>query len=486
MGPLKLPKVDQKSLLFTCLLKDYDMGFELLKHVFLHHSSAWQLAATCQEAWDAVCEKVDIWDLTNGHFNNCDKEVSKENTNPLQAGSVSAHLVITPMRRPEGPASYVEQVRNLRLLKLSVLNFGHSLRNIYFHRVPFISINNLSLLIPQMAKLEILGIYNCRLMHLATGLKLLELLKVDRLKGKENSVALDWYPNYHLGPETGAVGTYGVCWDNLNLDTCVGIWSIVKRLVTNAREQGIDLESPHTMFRKWLEKTPCWKVGATLNSFFYPGASHLEIAAMVQYRFSHGNPKWFASSMKYKWDLAELSRDFWCRTCKSVQMGIFFPGWRGVELSSDRQQQRSLPACYGCRLTFLLRRDTDHYKVEKRRIIKTWLMIDDKTWNTDNLRKSIEDYELLGIEELAANLDEKRKKHMTLSPKNPDPYDRETQERQVPYTDHECSGKQGGRWRSPDVNEWKNEEFAYINNPKEWSMCFSRFHEKYEGHGTFW
>lgn len=59
--------------------------------------------------------------MTAGYFNNCDKMVTAEDVKPFRAGSVSAHLVISPLRRPEGMASYVEQVQNLcRLSKLFI------------------------------------------------------------------------------------------------------------------------------------------------------------------------------------------------------------------------------------------------------------------------------------------------------------------------------------------------------------------------------
>lgn len=256
--------------------------------------------------------------MTSGYFNNCDKEQLQDESSfdPFHAGSVSAHLVVTPVRRPNGPATYAEQVKNLRLLGeihfstlsspmltlagLSVLNFGSSLRNVHFHRIPFLNINVLELLIPQMSKLEVLGIYNCQLMHLGTGLRLLDILKVDRLKGKEHSVSLDFYPMYHLGPDNEHyVGRYGVSWDNTQMDTRRGIWSLAKRIIEKARAQNIDLQSPHTMFRQWLEKTPCWKVGWTLNSFWFPDTKAIEVAAMVEYPLTLGFPEQFKNHQCY-------------------------------------------------------------------------------------------------------------------------------------------------------------------------------------------
>lgn len=182
---------------------------------------------------------------------------------------------------------------------MAVLNFGSSLRNVQFHRVPFISINNLKLLIPQMTNLRTLGIYNCQLVHLANGQQLIDILTIDRLKGKEYSIALDWYPCFHLGPNVNRVGTYGVIWDNVDRDLRVPIWSLARRIVIKARKHGIDFESPHTMFRQWLEKSGCWAVGKTLNSFFHPDASGLEIAAMVVFCWTLGSVQAFKGKYRY-------------------------------------------------------------------------------------------------------------------------------------------------------------------------------------------
>lgn len=139
--------------------------------------------------------------MTSGWFNNCEKDVKQmeERQSIALQASTSAHLIVTPFRRPQGPATFVEQVKHMKLLAMSVRNFGHCLRNVHFHRVPFLSIRWLHILIPYMTKLNTLGIYNCQMIHIGVGLMLLDILTEDRLKGKENSVSLDFYPNWHEG-----------------------------------------------------------------------------------------------------------------------------------------------------------------------------------------------------------------------------------------------------------------------------------------------
>lgn len=161
-------------------------------------------------------------------------------------------------------------------------------------------------------------------------------------------------------------------------------------------------------------------------------------------------------------------------------MGVFF-SINNARVDPATGQEKH-PQCYGCLLTYYLRRETDHYKTEKRRIVKQWLREDDGTtvtWNTTDLHKAIEDYELNNIEQMAADLDELRQKEMT---QGPDAYDKETQERQRPLTEREARGKRGGHLRSPDVNSWKSEEYAYLYDHENYKWIF-QFHNKYDGHG---
>jgi len=122
------------------------------------------------------------------------------------------------------------------------------------------------------------------------------LIKTDKLLDKENQISLDFSPNYHLGPleEPGnpySVGSYGVTWDNWNYDTTLSVWALVARIVPQARNQGVDFESKHTAFRQWLEKSPCHEVGETLATMMDLTKFQAEIAAMVNYWCTQGNPE---------------------------------------------------------------------------------------------------------------------------------------------------------------------------------------------------
>jgi hypothetical protein len=163
-------------------------------------------------------------------------------------------------------------------------------------------------------------------------------------------------------------------------------------------------------------------------------------------------------------------------------MGVFFsiPHARPDPVTGRLQH----PECYGCLLTFHLRREQDHYKTEKRRLIKEWLIEHDEiantaTWNTTDLSKALEDYEFHNIEQMAANLDQQRYMEKTYGS---DPYDKETQERQKPRTARELNNRRGNPLRSPDVVKSKAEEKAYFANDDSYKWHFE-FHNKYDGHG---
>lgn len=162
-------------------------------------------------------------------------------------------------------------------------NFAHFLQNVQFHRVPFLSIHLLDLLIPQMDNLTVLGIYQCQLINLGDTMDLLRLVRIYK---KQSQLTLDFFPNYHVGPPDVPgniffVGTYGVTWDNWNANTILATWALVYQILKKARAENIDFESPHTMFRKWLDKSPCWKVEETIKALMDPSYDPIKLAALV-------------------------------------------------------------------------------------------------------------------------------------------------------------------------------------------------------------
>jgi hypothetical protein len=152
--------------------------------------------------------------------------------------------------------------------------------------VPFLDTNLLAILIPQMRKLEAIGIYQCQLINVGDALRLLEIVKTDRILEREHSIRLDFRPNYHAGPvfypgNKYCTGEFGITWDNWNANSILAVWCLIRRIIPQARSQGIDFESKHTAFRQWLDKGPCWKVEETLEAINDPQYDPIALAALV-------------------------------------------------------------------------------------------------------------------------------------------------------------------------------------------------------------
>jgi hypothetical protein len=127
-------------------------------------------------------------------------------------------------------------------------------------------------------------------------------------------------------------------------------------------------------------------------------------------------------------------------------MGIFFDYGHIVE--KELGLNSALP-CAGCLLTSVLREEDDHYKQEKRQIIRTWLKAPNGMGvNKDDLPRALVDYHSRQVALLAKQLVDQ---HLLDSTTGPDPYDRELRERQKPLTKAEKSGKMGMHQRSPQI-----------------------------------
>jgi hypothetical protein len=127
-------------------------------------------------------------------------------------------------------------------------------------------------------------------------------------------------------------------------------------------------------------------------------------------------------------------------------MGIFFSYTHIHERETDLSPHLS---CSGCLLTSHLQRENDHYKPEKRRIMRSWLVGQDGL-NKDDLTKALVDYHDRDILTKAKRLANQRLTDMTMGP---DPYDKELNERQIPITKKELNGRTTTHKRSPQVFE---------------------------------
>jgi hypothetical protein len=149
------------------------------------------------------------------------------------------------------------------------------------------------MVVPLMKKLKVLGVYRCELLHIGDTLKLLEIIRKERnySNGKVHKVELDFYPRFHVGPVDnpvyGGKASYGVTWDDFGLDSRIGIWQLLTRILPQAKKQYVDLVSKDSALRFWLEQSPCWRVDETIAAIAR-GDDGADLAIQVNYPKSRG------------------------------------------------------------------------------------------------------------------------------------------------------------------------------------------------------
>jgi hypothetical protein len=362
----------------------------------------------------------------------------------------------------------------LLLLGRSVNNFADYIKNIQFHRVPFLDINILALLIPKMRKLTNVGVYKCQLIHIGNTMRLLEILKTDRPLEKEHQVHLDFYPNHHNGPpfQPGnpfAIGGFGPTWDNWDGNSILAVWKLVFDILLQAAAQGIDLVSPHTAFRKWLDDGPCWRVEATLAAILEPSVPVAQLCALLDASnpTHHGNVKKFTGKIGNRHEGWEWStKTYYCDGCQRMPLGIFFGHQeiRNFDIGATTHK-----SCWGCKLIHVLENEKDHYKHKKRVAIRELLTVpgEDGELNTTDLKEFLKTMSttLPNGEQICVNIARKIQERRERD-KAKYGNDREFEERQTRLQKHE-SNMYGSISRTPMISDKMNDP---MNRDTTWDL----------------
>ncbi|KAF7953546.1 uncharacterized protein EAE97_000945 [Botrytis byssoidea] len=430
----KHPKHNQAQSTLIRVLQIEGIDVILLRFIWENHSNASALCRTSQRSWEVAMAITGIWDMTGGCFEGCDAPIEGNEFD----GRASSVVVVTPTRDTD-PINYVTQIKNLNKMCMAMHNFSEFLQNIQLHHIPFLTTHILALVIPEIRKLKTLGVYNCELIHLGDGIELLDIITRDRLRGCEHQVDLDFYPVYHVGPHPfhqagdhkgerrlGGEYSYGVTWDDPGMhvaDIRIAIWQEVHSLLRQARAQGIDFVSKHTMFRQWLDKSPCMLVEETLKILMDDNVTVDHVIAHVAYGDFGGRVEKYHEALKgrgianktegVKW----MEEGFLCCQCGHLLPGVWFSYQMIRNYKLDPIDQ---PVCQACKLFQYLNQENDHYKLEKLTIIKAWCW--ERTsndprhpgkWNTNDIGKFLDAFKSTPqgsrIRGLARNLHDKRR-----------------------------------------------------------------------------
>ncbi len=259
--------VSQKSTLFRV---STGMEHPILRLLFKYHLSVANLAATCQEAYMMVFTYIDHWDVSRREFNGCDMDPNhpsaKGNDPTFGVGKI---VVVSQFRNREWKMGehFPTELLGLQRLTMSFNHYAHRFESLHLHRIPLLTTELLSLVVPYMRKLKHLGVYRCELIHFGDTARLLDIVHTKhRGAGQTQHIHLDFYPRFHDGPVEANCdpqyygGSYGITWDNAKMDTRLGMAKILMDVLPKAKEQGINLVSKDAAFRLFLEKSPLWRV----------------------------------------------------------------------------------------------------------------------------------------------------------------------------------------------------------------------------------
>ena len=412
--------------------------------------------------------------MTRAFFHNCENPRTGQDapTNALDQGCVASTVVATPIRGPERHLDYGEQLRHLHKMCTAISNFADFFQNLHLHRIPFLTVDVLALLVPTLRNLKVLGIYKCQLIHIGNTLRLLSIIKMDKPLERENQISLDFFPNYHVGPmhrpgENNNVASYGVTWDNFGARTDLAVWKLVMDILPTAERQGVDMTSAHTAFRQWLDKSPCWMVSETLEKIRNPATTDKELVVTANFFELEGDTGKLSLKQANRPEGWDWTTKRWpCCICGQSILGIFFDYFQYHWSFCDNTIHSNPPVmtCLGCKLVCYLEAERDHYKHRKRAVISRWLQDDEGEWNHYDLNKALKDYYLNGVEWEVTGLEDRRIADMSKH------YDAERAEIQRPEPKdwHERSGP---RTQSLTVHEKDQliDEWNWYNGDRRWA-----------------
>jgi hypothetical protein len=170
-----------------------------------------------------------------------------------------------------------------------------------------------------------------------------------------------------------------------------------------------------------------------------------------------------------------------CEGCNFPRLGIFFdyPEIRPYILAHATRAQPPPVRCLGCKITAYLNSETDHYKIQKRSIVRSWLDNEDHSINENNLPKFVADFVRNDVKGQARTLDDTNQRHIEQYG-----YSKETLETQKPMSDKVKRANRGDFTASPKVGEWQSE--LYLRKQKERDPESAKWNwyraDRYQGH----
>ncbi|KAI0910387.1 hypothetical protein F4823DRAFT_375155 [Ustulina deusta] len=160
-----------------------------------------------------------------------------------------------------------------KLLHLVYLN-GHAIKHLILHSLPWVNVEALQRIIPEMAVLEALGVHQCFLLTLGDTqpfLHAINAINEERAKLNQPHIAADFTPFYYKGPPykpdgTGHVGEYGIVPEEKDwLDSNKAVTALLLSIRDLCHKGSQDFFTPGTGFRSFLDRLPVRTMASILE-----------------------------------------------------------------------------------------------------------------------------------------------------------------------------------------------------------------------------
>lgn len=266
-----------------------------------------------------------------------------------------------------------------------ILEQRAGIKVLYFQKTPHLDRRILAIILRACPHVEMIGIYDCPLIHFGDVLCLLDLIHEINSKRKEDNLpvikALDFFPRYHEGMpyEHPWAETYGLTWGPQKLDIVQrGFFCIVLKAFMKAKAMKLDLLfSKGNAFCDFLFKVPNYSlaVPSFLDAMFRLVDLQLKkkrgtqnehkqlvydllkpVRIDLEKNISHDWPHWYTKIMgKYL---------VFCSSCGYEMLEEFFT-------AASRNSQPHTRVCAGCLLQLKLDDEGDHLKKKKAATLTT-------------------------------------------------------------------------------------------------------------------
>ncbi|KAM0262880.1 hypothetical protein ACHAQJ_001471 [Trichoderma viride] len=257
------------------------------------------------------------------------------------------------------------------------------IRVLHLHGVPLLDRRMLAVILRGLPHVVMVGVYNCPLIHFGDVIPILDLIHEINIQRQSQDMPeiqdFDFYPHFNQGMPYAHnnAATYGVSWGPVSMDIAQrGFYAIILKAVMKSKAMGIGLLfSPAHAFMEYLTKVPNPPLGVFgfLDAIYRyldvkkdnPDRSNLKLQAIydivkpirtaLEDNLAEDWPKYYTKQM--------AKTLLCCSSCGYETFEEFFPA------NSKNRLPRHRRVCGGCHLQRYLDEESDHWKLQKRRLI---------------------------------------------------------------------------------------------------------------------